>query len=445
MNNKTKRLAIGAAVVLLLLAVVKLVTLIPFGGSSDVRFPQRSESPTVVLKEEKHGEKLRLVQYAPDKKTRVSMRIERNDGGAARVEFGANGKAKRMTEFYPAPQPDTAAGTAAKPDQPGKPLEIVDPLTDTLVDRSVLRVTEFGKDGESISLQNTYLPNGTLKEVAVRTGEGNLLVTVYRDDQSSVERIQTFDKSTGVIKNERVFNEDGTIASSLSDQNNNYYTNATQKVFNADGKVIRKVEFTSYDVTISDYSADGSLTQKTVYSYGDIIVTSYDTAGKRTLERKYSTTNGSVQVGYFVNEKQVFAQRWVKLDTAAVTPDRIGVVNQGYVLSELAEYHNDGYTPKRQMVFYPGGKLVKASELRPTQAWSPRFVKYYREDGSLDKTDEMEWSFVKKSTPTPPGPNDLRENIPADYLRVTPLFPGPAMDKSDMPVLAKRQLKFVFD
>jgi hypothetical protein len=440
MNNKTKRLAIGAAVVLLLVAVVKLVTLIPSGGSTNVSFPQRSESPTVVLKEDKFGEKLRLVQYAPDKKTRVSMRIERNDGGAARVDFGAGGKAVRMTEFYPAPQPDPAA----KAD--GKPQQIVNPLADTLVNRTVMRVTDFAKDGESVALQNTYLPNGTLKEVAVITGEGNLLVTVYRDDQSGVERIQTFDKTTGVIKTERVFNEDGTIASSLSDQNVNYYTNAVQKNFNADGKVVRKVEFTSYDVTISDYSADGAtLTQKTVYSYGDIIVTSYDTTGKRTLERRYNTTNGTIQVGYFSNEKQTFAQRWVKLDTTTVTPDRIGVVNQGYVISELAEYHSDGYTPKRQMVFYPGGKLVKAAELRPTQAWSPRFVKYYREDGSLDKTDEMEWSFVKKSTPMPAGPNDVRESIPADYLRVTPLFPGPAMDKSDMPVLAKRQLKYTFD
>lgn len=446
MNYKKKVAAIGVVIVVVFIALIKLVSVLGSPPAADVRFPERSDAPTVVLKDFKFQEKARLITYAPDKTTRLSMRIELNDGGTALVEF-TKGKPVRLTQYFPTPAPDSAANGGNLPDATAPPV-ISDPRLEPLTERKVMRVTEFKADGISVGTQHTYLLNGSLKEVAVRTPEDNLLVTVFRDDLSGVERIQVFDKGSGLLKSERVFNEDGSVAALLGEVKGSWSSQPKQDFYRPDGTVWRSIVFSSYDVTISDYAEDGkTVTQTTSYGYGDVSVTTYDTAGVKKFTRGFNPS-GTISVTYFdANAKQSIVQRWVKLDTTdtTITPDRIGVKNGDYVLQQVTEYMPDGYSVKRDVLFYPGGKVVKAVELRINGSYSTRTLKVFREDGSLDRVDEMTWSQVTKSTPMPAGPNQVRETLTSEMTRVTPLLPGPNPDKSDMPRLTKKQLQYSFD
>jgi hypothetical protein len=455
MKINIRKPAIGLAFLVFLLVLVKLAMMAYAGitaGPAIPRFAERSEAPTVVLKDGQFGEQVRLVQYAADKRTRVSMRIERYDGGSATVEFGTNGKAAKLTEYYPVPTPAAPAPGADSTQQSGADStkesgEVVDPLKDTLVTRTIMRETLFKSDGSSVASQTAYRTDGSLKEVAVRTAEDNLLVTVYREDKNGVERIQVFDKTTGLLKNERVFNADGTVASLLTEDKSNYYSKATQDFFGSDGKRTRNVLFTNWDVTVTDYAADGvTLKQSIQYSSGDIIVIAYDTtSGKKQLERRYNPTSKAIQVTYYdAAGTSVLVQRWVVLDPT-IPVDRVGAVNDGYVLSEVADMHSDGLASKRIIRYYPGGKVVGQVEIRPTMAWTNRTMKTYRPDGSLDKVEEYYWSQVTKTVTSPPGPNSDREVVPADWTKPTKLFPAPAFDKSDAPKLMQRPLSYSFD
>lgn len=447
MNINIRKTAIGAVLLVFLLVLVKL-GLTAFAGDSasatNPRFHERSQAPTVVLKDGQYGEQVRLVQYAPDKRTRVSMRIERFDGGSATVEFGSNGKATKLTEYYPVPTPPAAAPGAS---QNKESTDVVDPLKQALNDRTVLRETLFKSDGSSVAAQTAYRPDGSLKEVAVRTAEDDLLVTVYRDDKNGVESIQVFDKTTGLIKSERVFNVDGTIASVLAKDSTNYYSKAKQDFFGSDGKRTRNVLFTNWDVTVTDYAADGVTVKQTVqYGSSEVIVLIYDsTTGKKQLERRYNTSTKAVQITYYnAAGTATTVQRWVVLDPAVPT-DFIGAVNDGYVLSEVADMHTDGLAAKKIIRYYPGGKVVGQVEIRPTMAWTNRTMKTYRPDGSLDKVEEYYWSQVTKTVVSPPGPNSDREVVPADWTKPTKLFPDPAFDLAATPKLAQRPMSYSFD
>ncbi len=450
MKINVRKTAIGAVLIVFLLVLVKLA-LMAFAGNSagssghnQTRFAERSHAPTVVLKDGQYGEQVRLVQYAADKRTRVSMRIERFDGGSATVEFGANGKAAKLIEYYPVPTPPASAPGAS---QNKESTEVADPLKQTLDHRVVLRETLFKSDGSSVASQTAYRPDGSLKEVAVRTADDDLLVTVYRDDKNGVESIQVFDKTTGMLKNERVFNLDGTVASLLAKDSSNYYSRAKQEFFGSDGKRTRSVIFTSWDVTVSDYAADGTTLRQTVaYAPREVIVIVYDSkTGKQQMERRYNTSTKAVQItNYNAGGIPTIVQRWVVLDPA-IAVDRIGDVNDGYVLSEVADMHPDGLAAKRIIRYYPGGKVVGQVEIRPTMAWTNRTMKTYRPDGSLDKVEEYTWSQVTKTVASPPGPNNEREVVPADWTKPTKLFPDPAFDLTAAPKLAQRPLSYSFD
>lgn len=443
MKVNARKTAIGAVLIVFLLVLFKLA-LMAFAGNSagtSPRFAERSHAPTVVLKDGQYGEQVRLVQYAADKRTRVSMRIERFDGGSATVEFGTNGKAAKLIEYYPVPtEPVTPVSNKES-------TEVVDPLKQTLDHRIVLRETLFKSDGSSVASQTAYRPDGSLKEVAVRTADDDLLVTVYRDDKNGVESIQVFDKTTGMLKNERVFNLDGTIASLLAKDNSSYYSKAKQDFFGSDGKRTRNVLFSNWDVTVSDYAADGTTLQQTIqYTSSEVIVIVYDSkTGKKQMERRYNTSSKAVQITYYnAAGTPTTVQRWVVLDSA-IPADRIGDVNDGYVLSEVADMHPDGLAAKRIIRYYPGGKVVGQVEIRPTMAWTNRTMKTYRPDGSLDKVEEYTWSQVTKTVASPPGPNNDREVVPAEWTKPTKLFPDPAFDLTAAPKLAQRPLSYSFD
>ena len=414
-------------------------------GSLPVQFPTRAESNTVVLKAPNAQESLRLVTFAADKTTRTAMRIEYVDGRTGIVAFYASGKVSRLTEYAPLPENM--------------------PWDTDLQKRKVLRVTEFLPDGATVKSQSTLRSNGNLQDFAVRNTDGNLIVTVYDTDTRSIERIQTFSDS-GTLISERAFWADGSLASvyTATTSGGGYsgyggwggyrapsYTSAKQDNFDINGKLTRRISWDYSSTDVVDYKPDGvTPALETSYSRNTVTVTTFASNGTDPAVRKeYSfrddgQTVSSVDVKFMRNGKSSVVQTWVPLDST-LTPAQTGVVNQGFVLSAIVEFWDDGYTHKRNISFYPGGKFVKSAEEQLTTSWEKRVIRNYREDGSLDTTQEFQWSQKIKETPAPAGANNKREALSSDLLRTENLLPAPDMKAKQQLSVAKRQVKYNFD
>lgn len=72
-------------------------------------------------------------------------------------------------------------------------------------------------------------------------------------------------------------------------------------------------------------------------------------------------------------------------------------------------------------------------------------IRNYREDGSLDNTQDFQWSQKIKETPMPAGPNAKREAISADLLRTEDLRPIPDFKGRDLYVVPTHLVKYNFN
>ena len=172
----------------------------------------------------------------------------------------------------------------------------------------------------------------------------------------------------------------------------------------------------------------------TNYGYSSITVTSYDEkTGKAYMEKTFYDSSDAVLVTYYdVSNKNTYSrstqllQRWVKLDPS-VPADRVGVTVDGYVLEQAIEYY-DSYNARREVNFYPGGKVVKMTESRKSGAsWGTYTRRHYRIDGSLERTEEYQSGQVKNTVTAPSG-NSERESVEA-VVKTTPI--APVLKKTD--------------
>lgn len=435
-----KRKIIASAVVALLLVVGGVSFLGHYSNSGSPQFPSRADSSTVVLKAPNSQENLRLVTYADDKTTRTGMRIEYADGRTGIVEFDGNGKASRLTEYFPLPENM--------------------PWDTDLKQRKVLRVTDFLPDGKTVKNQSTLRANGNMQEYAVRNSDGNLIVTVYDLDVRSVLSIQTY-SDKGSLMSERAFYQDGTLKSVFTASGfspfGGYFTRSKQEFFGIDGTRQRAVYYDSYTTSVVDYAPDG----KTVVLQTDyngtrsITVTSFNLLANKTSEavqKEYqfdTAANGGsgqvtqVEVTVVRNGSRVLEQTWLPVP-ADLNQAQLGSLNDGFYLSVLVDFWPDGYTHKRTINFYPGGKFVKSAEEQLTQSWEKREVRNYREDGSLDNVQTYRWSQKTAETAVP-SPNNKRETIAPELLRTEKLLPAPDLKSRDNFVLPRHMVKYNFD
>ena len=291
-----------------------------------------------------------------------------------------------------------------------------------------------------------------LASVAVRNGSDDMVVTAYNADSSGpglsgVSRVATYDGSTGRLKAEQVFRSDGSVESAFVTTADGWSTESKRTFFDVDGLKTKENIFKGdYDTSTVEYAADGkTVKQKTSYNYSDVTVTTYDATGLvAVLERVYYS-NSRISVRYFgADGKAVLQQRWVKVDSTdapAVAPNALGVINDGYYLSEAYEFHSDGTSVKLDVNFYPGGKIVKDIETRPTPNWQPRTIQHFRDDGTLDSTDDcplIPGMYSCNTTKATGAAVSLRAHAPAGFFRITPLLPVPSLDK---PVIPKMPLR----
>lgn len=434
---------IGGLLALALLgSVATLINFLPTLFSHDPMpaFPGSGSGHTVVLKPPQSGEALRLIDVTPEGR-RLAMRIEYKDGSTAVVTFTAGGRASNMKEYY-ALSPADQAKMAMVP-------KVVQRLDYGLALRKLYRVTEFDKDGLTIKSQVVYRMSGSVKESAVLSVDGDLVVSSYFDNRSGVERIQVFAKGSGKLKGEQVFRPDGGSLSSVLTTEGIGGADARLDYINLNGKVFRSVLFiSSYQTEVTDFADDGvTKLQSVTYGYYSVSVTLYDKAtGKPSLDRSFFDGGNTIVVKYYDPQttRVLVQQRWVKLDPA-VKADRVGITNDGFVLDTVTENYDNGYNTKLELQFYPGGKYVKTAQSRKrVSSWGTYTQRNYKSDGTLESTEEYEYSSVKNRVPAPAGSTD-REPLPAYLTKKTPLLP--VYDKTDesAPKLSTRSLTVNLD
>lgn len=428
----------GLLVFALALGIIGLTNFLPtlFPPNPLPTFPTTGTTHTVFLKPTQSGESLRLVDQTADGRT-LGMRIEYKDGSTAVVTYTAGGRPSNMKEYF-ALSPADQAKMAAVP-------AVVLSLDYGLKGRKLYRVTDFDKDGQTIKSQTVYRMSGSVKESAVLSVDGDLVVSSYFDNRSGVERIQVFAKGNGKLKGEQVFRPDGGSLASVLTTEGIGSADARLDYFNTDGKVFRSILFvSSYQTDVTDLADDGVTKLQTVsYGYNSVSVTLYDkVTGKPSIDRTFFDGGNTITVKFYDPQttRVLVQQRWVKLDPA-IAADHVGITNQGYVLDTVTENYPNGYNTELELQFYPGGKFVKSAQSRPQSAsWGTYTQRNYKEaDGTLVSTEEYEYSSVKKSVAAP-AKNTDREPLPAHLTRTTPLLP--IFDKSDQsaPSLPSRSL-----
>lgn len=429
MNQTTNsRLFWGVVLTFFLALGVLVFAFLPSGKDASTPAGTFAAKPTytVVLKPTKSGEALRVVATASDG-SRHYMRIEYQDGRTAIVDFNKSGKPVALKEFYALSPAELEAQARADKRQQSTP-------DADLATRKLSRLVEFADDGKTIQSERSYRMSGSIKEMAVLSVDGDLVATSYYDNRSGIERIRVYaKKERGRLISEQVFRPDGTgLAEILSVSG---YNETTRDFFDARGVRYRSIVYGGWATEIVDYLADGKTRKmSTNYGYSSITVTSYDEkTGKAYMEKTFYDSSDAVSVTYYdVTSKNTYSrstqllQRWVKLDPA-VPADRVGVTVDGYVLEQAIEYY-DSYNTRREVNFYPGGKVVKMAESRKSGAsWGTYTRRHYRVDGSLERTEEYQSGQVKNTVAAPSG-NSERESVEA-LVKTTPI--APVLKKTD--------------
>jgi len=424
-----KKIAPWAIAGIVVVGLIWLFTHWPVTGSVDVRWPTKSATHTLLLRPADSKESTRLIDYAADQTTITGMRIEFRDGTTALISY-QNGKPTVIRQYYPDP--------AAKDADTTKLVSTLKTLADGLNARALKTNVELKDDGVTIKTLTTYDTAGHYASVAVRDANNDFAVTEYgANGGNGIASVALYDGTTGMLKSRQDFNADGSLASTYAQTNS--WGNAKQTFFDKSGNKTRDLTFNGrWDVVMNEYTVDGKLTKTTDFGYSGVTITEFDATGtKKLIERAYNGDASSVTVRYFDDKgTATMKQNWEKLDSAKMPADRVQIVNDGYVLHEVYELHTDGYSAKTDITFYPGGKVVKEVETRPTTDYRPMKDQFFREDGSLDYTNDCPASSVSwncQTTKMPAGPNSVRVKVPSSFYRVTPLLPLPSMDKPEIP------------
>lgn len=354
---------------------------VPFPGKTQVRV---KAPPASTL------EDIRYVTY-PSKDATIpeEEQIEYKNGVTGYIFYRHDGTIRETTEYWPA-----AEGSTQRQLKSGSLR--TDDGANFLSDKTFRKDGSREREGKRLadgSYQiDFYFANGTqLERHQIVSADGKpLLEQVYRD--SGALRSFTQVDSTGKMTITSYFADGKT--ESVTIVPTGYWDNITATYYFPDGvTVARKIEWSSYQVTVTYNRPDGTQRlqyQETTYSSGNAAWTRYDAKGFPTVRMQYRVET--------------------KVDPATGKPVKTYLLREvdelnasGKVTREI-DFAADGVTPNS--VFIP----------KPPGSYWGGIRKTFRADGSIEKVEEKNSNGDVVSTKTYTAAENVRENFPGSYL-----------------------------
>lgn len=354
---------------------------VPFPGKTKVRVT----TPPAAA-----GEDIRFVTY-PSKDSNIpeEVQIEYKSGVTGYIFYRQDGTIRETTEYWPA-LPNTAqrqlkTGSLRTSDGAGF-------LSDKSFRQDGTREREGTRLADGTYQIDYFFANGTTlhKHQLVSADNKPLLEQVYNESGQlkGFTQVEASGKLTTTTYYDDGKRESVTVVPVT------YWENITSESYYEDGVTLkRKIEWTSYSITVDYYRADGTkrlAVAETLYSTGSQVWMHYDAKGKAVLKQTYR-----------VETKQDSATGQTVKTYLLRSVEELNALGQATRQIEVA---SDGVTPYRVTIPKPPGNY-----------WAGT-VKTFRSDGTLEKVEERNSRGDVVSTKTHTAQENIRENIPGAYL-----------------------------
>ena len=414
MNHRFK-IAMAALAVLLLAAGLLLTV----GGrkEEDITitrvFPPQLDNRLEFHQSKNNKEKVREVKYLPDGITKESAKVTYETGNTGFITYRTAGDGKGTIEKVKVTYPTVA----------GKP-------------ERVARELELDVDGKTYLSDRVLREDGVLQYTGNRTANDKYETFDYRDDGKSIQRHQVFLRlfSTWRLDVEEAYRLDNTVERSVSRRDdgtvitkqfsdkskleyrsvaNAWGTSTETEYYDADGQTVnKKIELSTYDVTVTTYSNGNMAEARRFYSnYDYMTLTVYDAAGNKQRRQSYR------------------AKRWGDIRTNGK------IDGSKYSLSEVEYWDGNGFE-LRDIDFRSDGITPVDIVLRdPKDAtngswYYPRTVKQFRQDGTLESVTVYDGRANVTKTETHTAAENIREQLDPADLAQRPIEEPPELMRS---------------
>lgn len=401
------------------LAAVLLVGLLLSGCKKEEESVTRIFPPKLDERVEFHQsknpereEKFRIVQYAPDKVTRTGLHIEYKNRNSADIVFRTTGPAKGTIESVTVKYPAKEGST----------------------NRALARQLLLDVDGKTYLNDKVWREDGVMQYAAERVSEVKFVASEFRADGVTVQRKQEFLRVYGTWKLDleeryrpdmsvetsvRRLDDGSVVTKKFTDDNKiasravlDRYESELNTEFYAEGQVVKRVNQTSYDVTVTLYKNGKTTEERRFYgSYNYMVVSLYDDNGKLRYKQNWSPKNyGDIRTN------------------GVVDPTK-------FKLSNL-DYFEDASFPVKSITFYGDGatpEVIRTHDPKTGSWYYPSVVKRFRTDGTLSEVSETDGGgrTIKKETHT--ADENIRETIDPADVQMRPFDNPPEMQKRSNP------------
>lgn len=329
---------------------------------------RQSQNITVQLRPALSEETLRLLELDQQKRPK-RIRIEWNNGLTCLVHCDTNGRPQQALIYQQSKDSDNSISSELSKD-----------IAAGLSNRTVVRKTNFDKDGLTITEETLLDADQTIRETATRLKSGDLVVNVY-GPSSNLEAIRTYARKSGELIGEKVFDGQGRLQSSLSKEGSNRVRRDLSG--KNGGRTISFVYEGDRAETVIIWQSGGDLISETVKSeYSRTTRTVYEN-GKPSYECQKSYNDSMVVTHYDSAGNKSCKQEWKNLPKD-LPADQQGLVREGCYLAEVEELKADAAGNRRVIAFYPGGKNLKSVRTFKSSGWLPHTDKAYKVDGTLE-------------------------------------------------------------
>lgn len=372
MNNTiTSRYALA------LLAAIALVMAVSSGcgrpNNDETRhFPQRLRD-RVELPVADKNEEMRNVNYWPDNKTPMEVRIERKDGFVRFQMFRPDGTMREAREFYPAPGKAAAGSVAEASSTRQLKSHFVIAADGVKVDE----VEQYRADG-TMTLKGKRLPNGMFEQVA------------FHEDGRSTAGIALM-AADGSLLTERKFSPDGWLVGHADRLPNG---NLESSDYRVDGTLISQTVRQANgfeDITV--FFADGKTKRLTIKNYYALEAIYYRPSGEPEMKVAFTASGKTVEKyapGSCTDQngsscRVVYIQTWNLVQQQGVDMAKVPEAEKKYKLSVVETRHANG--KMKTKYFFDSEKGFVNKTWNYNEEGHNTHDEHIREDGTVSKID----------------------------------------------------------